>query len=157
MNSQIYKWGFFLLLVINVLLTALLFSGRPSPPKAVDMRVQISDRLQLDQAQQSQFIELAGIHRAQVKMLDKQQQALIIEYFINESQAVAVRQTLLEKIKALYAEKVTVTYNHFAEIEALCTKEQLPAFRAMLKELIPLISGSHPGGPPPNRHRPPGR
>ena len=62
---------------------------------------------------------------------------------------------MLEEIKELHAEKVSITYEHFAEIEALCSPEQLPAFRNMLKELLPLISGSNPNQGPPGRNMPP--
>ncbi|MEM8939830.1 MAG: hypothetical protein AAGC64_10835 [Bacteroidota bacterium] len=152
MKIQILKAGFFLLLFLNVVLSILLFRERPSPHRMVDMRGKISESLRLNQEQNDQFMDLAYEHRQKINALHKKQQALIIELFegvIREGESVPQREKLMNEIKILHGEKVSVTYNHFKDIQALCSDDQLPAFQEIFVQLIPLLTGDHAGQRPP--------
>lgn len=155
MKNRMFKLGFFLLLILNIVLAVVIFIGKPSPLKKGDMKEQIITTLKLNETQQSQFLELAAAHLDRIIEIDKKQKQLITHYFLDQKMKEVTKQSTLEEIKELHAEKVAVTYEHFAEIETLCTPDQLPAFRDMLKELLPLISGSNPNEGPPRANIPP--
>ncbi|MEM0938734.1 MAG: hypothetical protein AAF600_03315 [Bacteroidota bacterium] len=153
MKIQIFKVGFFLLLLLNIVLLVLLFQGRPNPRRIVNIREKISERLRLDQKQNDQLMDLAFEHREKITVLNKKQRVLIIEFFgemAKEDESVHLKDKLLDEIRVLHGEKVSVTYNHFKDIQALCNEDQLSAFQEMFGELIPVLSGyDHSQGPPP--------
>ena len=155
MNNNKYKIGFFVLLVINIVLVAV-FSFRPRiPMRQGGIKEEISIELGFTEEQRSIFDGLANNHRESIHALDKEEQELVRSFFSqlssdqsNENQEIQIREIL-----QLEREKIMVTYHHFEELKALCNEEQLSKFNRVMERIVPVLTNT--SGRPMQPHKPP--
>jgi hypothetical protein len=162
MNAlRFYKLFSIGLLVLNlVLIGCYIFpdlmkrKGHMPPPP---LRGAIVHQLHFEKAQAEAFKESAEQHKETIQALEEQRASAVRSYFqgLYKTQSDSVQQVLLTKIQDIEKNKIEVTYQHFEDLKAICTEEQLPLFPGALDEVLNHIllgTGPKPGPPPPRRH-----
>ena len=143
------------LLLLNLGMLGFLFFQRPPRPGAPDpLGRRIVETLQLDDAQQQQFEVLKTAHHAKMEDFNKAYRDGLGNYFAllkNERVDTAQRDSLQAMLVQIQNERLNITFQHFAELKALCTPEQQQRFQDLLPELMQVIL------PRPERRGPPGR
>ncbi|GAA0877195.1 hypothetical protein GCM10009119_01630 [Algoriphagus jejuensis] len=156
MNKSIYRIGFFILLVVNIALLVLFYFGPKRPPQRLQPnQAGIKDQLAMDlgfsEEQKARFDKMAMDHRDKVSRLENRERNLMDAYFdqLTKEDSEAEREQLLDEIQAINREKIEFTYSHFVELRGICTEEQLGKFDDALARILPALTNSGPGGPPP--------
>ena len=102
----------------------------------------IVEQLRLDAAQARQFETLKQAHHEHILASDKAYRDALRNYFDllrNDSVPIAQRDSLQAVLTRIQDERAAVTFQHFADLKALCTPEQKPRFEALLPELMQVI------------------
>jgi len=142
--NNIYKIGFFTLLLVNLVLLAL-FSF-PSKPGVSQQGVKelISEVLAFTEEQKELFGEMAKNHRDLINELDKEEKTLIRQYFDNlniDNKSQINNDSILEEISQVQQKKVSLTYAHFEELKSICTEEQLSDFDKIMDAMMQVLLG----------------
>jgi periplasmic protein CpxP/Spy len=155
MNSNMYKIGFFILLVVNMALVVFLALGPKRPPQAQGIKDEISRELDFTKEQRAQYDEMAMTHREKVSDIEKRERALVKSFFdqLELENSSTEREKLLNEILALNREKIMITYTHFEELKAICNQEQKIMFDKVISRIIPVLTNSSER--PMNPDRPP--
>ena len=74
----------------------------------------------------------------------------------NEATGSAIADSLAGRIADDQRQIEIVTYNHFAQVRAICTGEQKAAFDKIIGEVTRKMNGNPRGGPPPRHDDRPG-
>ena len=147
------------LLLLNFGILGFLFlqrppHGREGRPDKLDRR--IVETLQLDPAQQQQFERLKTAHHEQMMAGDQAYRNALDNYFAllkNESYLPAQRDSLQAVLSQIQKDRVTVTFQHFSDLKALCSAEQRQHFETLLPELMQvMLPQRDQASPPKNRH-----
>lgn len=162
MNSNMYKIGFFILLVLNIVLMILYIMGPPMPPRPEggrsksDVKDEISRELDFTEEQKARFDEMAFNHREAIRNLDEQERKLLKLFFeqLTKENANQEKEVLLEEIVQLERNKIMTTYTHFEELKGICTVQQQTRFDKVLSRIVPTLTNSSGGPPPAGRGRP---
>lgn len=112
----------------------------------------IVEQLQLDAAQRQQFETLKQAHHRQMLVNEQAYADALRNYFdlLRQDTLVAAKRDSLQGVLTrIQNERASVTFQHFADLKALCTPEQKPRFEALLPELMQVIL--------PRKEHPPGR
>ena len=89
-------------------------------------------------------------HRTKMQDIDLRLRRSMRRYFESIYSDEAPNEELLKEIQALEQEKITVTYEHFSQIKALCNPEQLELFPEVMERAIAMILGANNRPPPPH-------
>jgi periplasmic protein CpxP/Spy len=148
------------LVLINIVLVVVLFQRssahpeHPLPPGGP--RKMMEQRMQFDAQQSAKFDVLIKEHQAALKMVRDSitfhRKALSALLKLPAQDSVAVNDHT-RRIGTLQTQLELINHEHFREVRALCTSEQLPAFNNLIEEVSGIISHSPPphgphGGPP---------
>jgi protein CpxP len=141
------------LLLLNFGTLGFLFFHRPPhPPGAEQPGRRIVQHLQLDAAQQQKFEQLKSAHHEQMRTADRAYRDALEQYFAllkNDTVDIARRDSLQAVLTRIQQERASVTFQHFADLKALCTPQQRTRFDALLPDLMQVIL------PPRRDNRPP--
>lgn len=133
------------LLLLNFGTLAFLFFGRPSHPQGPGRRPldrQIVEQLQMDSGQEQQFRQLKSAHHEQMLAFDRAYHDALEHYFAllkNDSIQPAQQDSLQAILTRIQQDRITVTFQHFADVKRLCTPEQKKHFDALLPDLVQVI------------------
>ncbi|MCC6279628.1 MAG: periplasmic heavy metal sensor [Saprospiraceae bacterium] len=126
---------------------------RPGRPGKLDR--EIVETLQLNAAQQQQFEQLKTAHHEQMLSSDQAYRLALDNYFAllkNDSFVPAQRDSLQGVLSRIQQERVTVTFQHFSELKALCSAEQRQHFAELLPALMQvMLPNRDRQGPPRNK------
>jgi len=155
MNSKIYKIGFFILVVVNIVLVVV-FTMRPKMPISQEgIKDHISQDLQFNKEQTEIFEEMAKNHREAMRDLERKEQDLVRSFFhhLSLNHPEGDKEVMLQEILQLKKDKIMITYMHFEELKGICNEEQLAGFDNVLKRVVPILTNSpgkamNPGRPP---------
>jgi len=155
MNNNIYKIGFFILLVVNVALVVFLVLEPKRSPHSQGIKDEISRELGFTEEQRTRYDEMAMIHREKVNEIEKRERILIRSFFnqLALENTSTEKEKLLDEILVLNRKKITATYTHFEQLKKICTEEQLTKFDKVISRIIPVLTNSSER-PPINPGRP---
>jgi protein CpxP len=137
-----------LLILVNLLLLAFLFFGRPHPPGKHGPRDYMIEKLHFTQDQIEKFDHLIVQHRQQIDQLDSKINALKNSLYLQLSKDAKSfsQDSIIQQIGVTQMQIEQVNYSHFKEVKKLCSSDQLAYFDSLAAELASLFS-----------HRPPRR
>lgn len=147
-NPQLYKRGFWLLLILNVLvilnflvIMPMFIHGKKAP------RPHTESILDLDQEQTAKFKEFAKEHHNEIKSLNTDHKAILPSYFASlvEEPSGIDRDSLVANLQHIERQKLEVTYKHFQDIKSILTQEQLDAFPEFVEQSIFRVLGNKNG------------
>lgn len=117
--------------------------NRPHHRKAP--RNAIIQKLHFDQEQVAKYDQLIEGHKSQINFLENEIYGAKEELFQNlTTNTTEERDSLVKSIGASQQEVETVHINHFLDIRALCTEQQLPYFDSLQVELAALFRHKRP-------------
>jgi uncharacterized protein YdiU (UPF0061 family) len=159
MGNKVYKIGFISLLVLNILLTLVIWRG-PKPPFQgggdADFKNRISEDLGLSEAQEEKYFASAMVHQQEMSALQQKHRKLVKEYFdflklsdVDEKE----KKEKLEAIAKTESRKAEITFKHFEELKAICNEEQQEAFGSIVKNLQQILLRGGGDNPPPPRDK----
>ncbi|UXX79196.1 periplasmic heavy metal sensor [Reichenbachiella carrageenanivorans] len=160
MKNKIYQIGLGLMLLVNGILIFLFVQGAPRPPrhdrspKQNGLMEKISQQLQLTPEQQANYFELAKAHATHMNVIDKSHKKLLKTYFkslILPSEQQPNHDQLLHQIQSLEAQKITITYQHFHDLKALCNESQKAHFELIINDMFDVLIRNSKNNPPPPR------
>lgn len=162
-NERFYKIVIVLLLLLNTGTLAFLWmkSNRPhqgtmgSPGKHNRVDRLMSEKLHFTPQQEDRMEGLKHEHHSQILIIQEEESKLHTELFgllHSNNNDIVAKKVILEKLAANDTRKEEVTFEHFRQIRAILTPEQLPKFDELMEEIASHIMSHHPGrgeGPPP--------
>lgn len=145
------------LLLLNFGTLGYLFFQHPPHERPGRLDREIVETLQLNAAQQQQFEQLKTAHHQQMLAADGAYREALDNYFAllkNDSFMPAQRDSLQAVLSRIQQDRVTVTFQHFSELKALCSAEQRQHFAELLPSLMQVMLPPRRDrqGPPENRH-----
>ena len=81
----------------------------------------------------------AAITHAEDRILKNKNQLYSL---LVETSNTSLKDSITKEIAAIYIEIEHIHYQHFSDIKAICTQEQMPYFNELIKEIAELFS--HP-------------
>ncbi len=140
------------LLAINIGLLAFLFFGKPPrPPRAGALGRQdgpkqvIIDKLQFDEKQVARYKVLIEQHQASVKPLNEEiKETKSNLYATLADESIAKKDSLIDRLGGLQMQMENLHYEHFLEINKLCTPKQLADFKVLSGELAKYFASAKP-------------
>ncbi|WP_339793114.1 MAG: hypothetical protein ACMVP2_17565 [Imperialibacter sp.] len=158
MNThRIYQIGLFVMLAMNIILLFLMFRGPKFPPRPLgkeDMMKRISQQLALTSDQEQRYFKMAQGHQMAMMDIEREQRSLLKAYFSNLREASSdslTQATRMTQLSALEEKKITLTYQHFEALKALCTPAQLTHFDDITEKITQVLTGAEKNAPPPPR------
>ncbi|MFT6166482.1 MAG: hypothetical protein ACJAV5_000142 [Vicingaceae bacterium] len=103
----------------------------------------VIDRLDLDEAQIKNYLELVSVHREATNELMKgirAKRSLLYELLTASGSTTKVDSTVIN-IGQLQQELERLNFNHFQDIQLLCNANQLQAFEDLSREFAELFGG----------------
>ncbi len=132
------------LLAINIGLLAFLFFGKPpaGPPRGEPAGGQegpkqvIIDKLHFDDEQVARYETFIGQHRAVIKPLNEDIRETKSRLYATLSDEITTgKDSLVNRLGDLQVQIENAHYDHFLEIKALCTVQQMADFKVLSGEL----------------------
>ncbi len=119
----LYKIAVGCLIVLNLILVAFLWFGRP---KAQHPPFRASEQFEMDEAQNKLFRNSVDLHKEGMNRINREQRLLLAEYFnqLKEPASTSL-PPLPKKVLELEEQKILATYRHFYEVKNMLTTEQL--------------------------------
>jgi len=160
-RRKFYQYATFFLLALNLAMVAFFLLGPPPPqgdPARHGLKDRVAQMLRLDDDQAARFGELAEQHNRHMEELAARQRTLLKDYFLalTDTAMHTPTDSLLQAYLELEREKVTFTYRHFQDVQALLRPEQQPLFRTFVREALRTLlldeGGRPPQGPPEDPH-----
>ena len=145
------------LAILNIALLTFIWFGfgskkRPRPHK--EGMIFLEQELNLTPEQQTKLEQLRNEHFEEMKELTKSSREARRELHNLWSKEVADDKvkSLTDQIGELQSQIERTTFNHFADVRALCNEEQSKIFDGMIKDILRQGERRGPmgGGPPPN-------
>lgn len=102
----------------------------------------IAETLQLDDAQKQQFAKLKTEHHSKMLLSDAAYREALGNYFAllkKDTVDQQLQDSLQSNMTRIQNERATVTYQHFADLKAMCRPDQKQHFEALLPELMQVI------------------
>ncbi|WP_339679810.1 hypothetical protein [Cyclobacterium marinum] len=159
MSNKVYKIGFISLLVLNILLTLVIWRGAKPPFEGggnANFKNRISKNLELTDEQEKIYFASAMVHQQEMSALQQDQRKLVKEYFdflklpeVSEQE----KQEKLDAIAKTESRKAEITFKHFEELKELCNEEQQEAFGSIIKNLQQILLRGGGNNPPPPKDR----
>lgn len=140
------------LLLLNFGTLGFLFFRKPPPPPGMGperLERHIAETLQLDAGQKQAFEQLKSAHHEQMLASDRAYRNALENYFDllkNDTVDTAQRDSLQAVLSQIQQNRLHVTFQHFADLKALCSPEQQQHFKTLLPDLLQVIL-------PQNAHR----
>jgi len=144
-KEKLLTFAVIALFLLNLGTLGFLFFRRPLHPQrggGPQLDRHIIEQLQLDAAQQQQFERLKSAHHEQI-MADNRAYRETLDSYLdllkNEGVVPAQKDSIEAVLTRIQNHKASVTFQHFAELKALCTLAQKQRFDALLPELKQVI------------------
>ncbi len=140
------------LFVLNLGTLGFLFFGPPPHglgPKQLDRM--IVEKLSLTPTQTTAFKQLKTVHQAQMQQLDKEYKIALENYFSllkNETVLPAQQDSLQATLSQIQTSRSQITFQHFADLKAICSPDQRRNFDALLPDLLQILVPQKPNRPP---------
>lgn len=147
-SLQLYKYSTWGLLVLNFLLLGFILLNKMQSPKSL----RAIDTLKLDEQQHIAFLNSAKEHDLILKKIKRQQQQILATYFqqlMDEEKKSTITDDLV-KYEQLESQKITATYQHFAEIKHILNPNQYADFELFMDRILKIILPEQKN----NRHPP---
>ncbi|UZR98954.1 hypothetical protein [Chondrinema litorale] len=143
MKNNMYKIGFFILIVVNIILVFVFIYRPKSTIHQNRLLNEISNELAFTEMQKEMFEEMAKTHSDTIRNLKNQEVELVSLIFEQLSSTDhSEKEATLQKILDLEKSKIMVTYNHFEELKAICNETQLANFDKVVDRIVPVLTGS---------------
>ncbi len=135
-KTRILTLSVVVLIILNVMMAAFLFMGRPGHKKFKGPKDRIVKTLNLNTDQVVAYDELIVQHRKAITRLD----SLILDsktqlYRQTMAQDSAIIEAQVLRISSLTQELERTHFQHFVDLKEICTDDQLPAFEKLASEL----------------------
>ncbi|MBO3699261.1 Spy/CpxP family protein refolding chaperone [Roseivirga sp. E12] len=155
-NNKYIGWVVILLAILNIALLAFIWTGRnqlPKKPRRAGIMV-FEERLNLNETQKRQLKQLRDQHFAKMEKLRSESRETRKELHGLWAEVDASNKVteLSQRMGTLHAAIEKATFDHFAQIRAICSPEQQKIFDELIKDV--LRQGERPG--PPNGRKPRG-
>lgn len=164
---KILQWSVVLLAICNIVLLLTIWlkpsqadQSRPETPRDFVIR-----SLSFTDEQTAKYDVMVREHQQSMRELrDKanEYRTALFAHLKNEQQFPRTIDSLTELVTGVQKQIETVTYNHFAQVRAICTDAQKPGFDNIIGDVIRKMNGRphHPphdgqGPPPPPNGAPP--
>ena len=131
-------WVAFLLL-LNIGIVAFLFFSRPQRPH--ELWKLVIDKVEFDEQQKQQYLAQRDEHRAGMNKLDDEF-ARVLNLYLNmlkENPNTETENSLADLLASIEKQKAKHTLLHFRKVRALCRKEQIEKFDAVIPELMKIL------------------
>ncbi len=161
MNNNKSRWLIILVIVLLIANTATLFAFWVSrakhdlPPKG-ELKDFLVKELNMDSAQQKQFLILREEHRHRVDSLRnevKQAKEKLFDLAKDPSATDSIKQNAAAEVSKITEKIDLFTLDHFQKVRALCRPDQQKHFDELLHQMTSMLGAppppKHPGGPPP--------
>lgn len=148
-NNKYIGWVVILLAILNVVLLVFIWTGRNRPrnnsPRAGMMVFE--ERLALNETQARQLKQLRDDHFKTMMQLrnESQETRKSLHSLWAEANASNKVTELTQRMGSLHAAIEKATFDHFAQIRAICSPEQQKIFDELIKDV--LSKGERPGAP----------
>lgn len=143
-KQKLFRFGFWGLLLLNIICITLLILGRPHHPPPGGPKGIIVEKLAFDNSQQQAYDALIDKHKQKLDALVKQKHALKEQLFQQFDQG--DNEAAFAELGQIQVQLERAHIEHLLAIKNLCTTEQLPNFEAMKQELGKIFA---PPGPRP--------
>ncbi len=153
-GSKFWKWTVALLVVCNIglLLTVWIMPRmRPGPPGGEGPRNFVISSLKFTDDQVKKYDALIDVHKQTMDSLRDESMRYrqrLFENLRNVATGAAEADSLAQCIAYDQKQIEMVTYNHFAQVRAICTDAQKTEFDKIIREVIKKMNGKGRGGPP---------
>lgn len=145
MNNRIYKIGFFVLLVINILIVVMIVFKPMRSLKGRGIKHEITTELGFTEEQKTTFETMVKKHRQTMRDIDMRERKLVKSYFDQltvETTSNSDQEEKLEEILLLKRKKIEDTYAHFEELKSICTEEQIDELEEVLSRIVPRLTNA---------------
>lgn len=154
-NKKILTVLVVLLLVANAATIGLFWFKKENKPQQLKGGPAkfIIKELGLNNRQQEQYLVLVEKHQQGVRQLRDEIKEAKDDFFGLLSQpnlAEAEKQKAAKMVSAATEKLDLLTFNHFAEVRAICTAEQQKKFDNIIKQVIQMMGEQHPKGREPH-------
>ncbi len=159
---KFWKWAVVLLVICNIglLLTVWLKPQMPfGKPAGEGPRNFVISSLKFSDEQVKKYDVLINGHKQAMDSLRDESMRYrqqLFQNLKNEATGAAIADSLAKCIADNQQRIEMVTYNHFAQVRALCTSEQKAGFDKIIREVTRRMNGNQRGAPPPRRDDQPG-
>ncbi len=156
---RLWQWAVLLLVLCNIGLIATIWlkPQHDGPPRGGSPRDFVIKELKFTDDQTKKYDVLVQAHQEAMRKLRHDAADLRHELFANlknEKEGNNVADSLVRLIGNNQKEIELTTYNHFAQVRALCTDAQKKDFDNIIGDVIKKMNGG-PHPPPGNRQGPP--
>ncbi len=130
------------LFISNLILLGFMLFAPPPPPRSSNGPQQkIIQQLKLNDKQIQAYEKLIEDHQVQHKKKNKEIMALKKAIFETlPSNDLVTKDSLVYQLGQAQMEMENVHYNHFEDLKALCTAEQIPAYNDLMEEVTKLFA-----------------
>lgn len=170
-NNKYIGWVVISLAILNVVLLVFIWSGqnrfkKGRPQGGIKL---LEERLELDESQKAQLLQLRDIHFKSMESFRKESREArkALHSLWSEANADDKVLVLTQRLGDAHAAIEKATYDHFAQIRAICSPEQQATFDELIEDVLrqgeqsgprdgkrPLPNDRRPGeGPPPRDGR----
>ena len=160
-KTQLLSWAVIGLLVINLGILAFLLLGRAGTPRHPGQMSErdepkriIIHKLQLDDAQVTEYEKLIAQHRASIRRIEDEIRDTKNELYLTlaADKPGADKDSLQSRLGILQQQIEATHYDHFVAIRTLCKPQQLLQFNELTSELAALFGRNANPPPPPRDH-----
>lgn len=146
-NNKYIGWVVILLAVLNIVLLVFLWNGqnrKPRNPQRAGIMV-FEERLDLNETQKRQLQQLRDEHFKTIQRLRNQtlETRKTLHSLWAEADASNKVTELTQRMGDLHAAIEKATFDHFAQIRAICSPEQQKVFDELIQDV--LRQGERPG------------
>ena len=144
---KFYQYATWALLVTHIAVLSFFLLTKPHPKGrgpgggARGLETEAIQLLQLDQEQQKVFQRLALEHSQALRNVDRQERDQLRAYFASllvKADSTS-NEDLLEEVKLLGGQKVTLTYDHFRSVKDILKEEQRVYFEDFMKKALQIL------------------
>lgn len=135
-KTRILTLSVVVLILLNVMMAAFLFMGRPGHKRPDGPKHRIIKTLNLNADQVVAYDGLIDQHREVVRNLDSlilESKSQLYQQTVEQDSATIEAQVL--RISSLTQELERTHFQHFVDLKEICTEDQLPAFEKLASEL----------------------
>ncbi len=137
-----------ILLLTNLILVAFVLLRTPETAKHEGPRDTIIEQLHFSEAQITSYDSLIKGHRASIKVSQQKIMSLKNQLYrtLLKGNNPMVKDSVIGEINQVQEQIENIHYNHFVDIQRLCTMEQVADFEKLTKDIAALFAPSPPKG-----------
>lgn len=134
------------MLMNGLLVFEILTHKPPRHPRHIDYKQQVIEQLHFDEQQIEAYEKLVQEHQILMVRLEELKGEKMAVYFnqLNQNDSTNAAE-LMAEITRLEQQRIQVTYDHFADIKALCRPDQLSGFEEVVQKAIQMLATRNRG------------